>query len=84
MCGISAFLSLSEGASCPQADTIYPQALANQMNESLQLIKHRGPDARGQWLSSDYRVGEWLLLGISTYGLIVPSSRPWTCPIISN
>ncbi|KAL3434133.1 nucleophile aminohydrolase [Aspergillus tetrazonus] len=57
MCGISAFLSLSEGASCPQADTIYPQALASQMNESLQLIKHRGPDARGQWLSSDYRVG---------------------------
>lgn len=50
MCGISAVLSLSEGSICPQA-------LASQMNESLQLIKHRGPDARGQWLSSDYRVG---------------------------
>jgi asparagine synthetase B (glutamine-hydrolysing) len=77
MCGISAVLSLSEGSICPQA-------LASQMNESLQLIKHRGPDARGQWLSSDYRVGEWPLREISTYGLIVPSFRPWTCPIISN
>ncbi|KAL4732896.1 nucleophile aminohydrolase [Aspergillus similis] len=57
MCGLSAVLTLSEGAGCLQADNVYPQALAGQMNESLQLIKHRGPDARNQWLSTDYRVG---------------------------
>ncbi|KAL4746690.1 hypothetical protein BDW72DRAFT_210209 [Aspergillus terricola var. indicus] len=57
MCGLSAALSLSEGAGCSRADNVYPQALVGQMNESLQRIKHRGPDARGQWLSSDYRVG---------------------------
>ncbi|KAL6239510.1 hypothetical protein BDW75DRAFT_227146 [Aspergillus navahoensis] len=56
MCGLSAILSL-EGARYLQADNTHPQALACQMDESLELVKHRGPDARGQWFSSDYRVG---------------------------
>ena len=31
--------------------------LAKELDDSLDLIKHRGPDARGQWISPDKRVG---------------------------
>lgn len=37
---------------CPRHD-----AIAHELNASLDQIKHRGPDSRGQWLSSDNRVG---------------------------
>ncbi|KAL4995558.1 hypothetical protein BDV10DRAFT_187985 [Aspergillus recurvatus] len=57
MCGLSAILSLSEGTNCPRVDNAHPQALTGQMDESLELVKHRGPDSRGQWFSPDYRVG---------------------------
>ncbi|KAI9372282.1 hypothetical protein BJX61DRAFT_542833 [Aspergillus egyptiacus] len=60
MCAITAILSLNDGGiDCPRSDDndIDPQALNRQMNESLEMVKHRGPDARGQWFSPDYRVG---------------------------
>lgn len=31
--------------------------LAKELDDSLEMIKHRGPDSRGQWISSDKRVG---------------------------
>ncbi|KAF2224845.1 hypothetical protein BDZ85DRAFT_317481 [Elsinoe ampelina] len=31
--------------------------LTKEINDSLDLIKHRGPDSRGHWISSDTRVG---------------------------
>ncbi|KAL5051113.1 hypothetical protein BDW71DRAFT_194188 [Aspergillus fruticulosus] len=66
MCGLSAILSLSEGADCPQVDIVHSQALGGQMDESLELVKHRGPDARGQWFSPDCRVG----LGHARFSII--------------
>ncbi|RDW72559.1 asparagine synthetase B family protein [Aspergillus mulundensis] len=67
MCGITAILSLDGGANCPRVDiNIDPQVLNHQMDESLELVKHRGPDARGQWFSHDHRVG----LGHARFSII--------------
>lgn len=54
MCGLTAVLCLRGGACENNVD---PQVLDRQMDESLELVKHRGPDARGQWFSPDHRVG---------------------------
>lgn len=40
----------------PSYDT-YAAKLAKEMDESLKIIDHRGPDSRGQWISEDKRVG---------------------------
>jgi asparagine synthase (glutamine-hydrolysing) len=31
--------------------------LEKTLEESLDTIRHRGPDANGYWISEDYRVG---------------------------
>lgn len=54
MCGLTAILCL-RGSACD--NNVDPQVLDRQMDESLELVKHRGPDARGQWFSPDHRVG---------------------------
>lgn len=41
--------------------------LAKELDDSLELIKHRGPDSRGQWISSDKRVGP-----LTSYHLVIP------------
>src|SRR6266480_708707 len=45
MCGISGFFG------SPKAD---PQELLHELNDAQ---SHRGPDAKGAWISSDRRVG---------------------------
>ncbi|PWY83434.1 asparagine synthetase [Aspergillus heteromorphus CBS 117.55] len=59
MCGLTAFLALSGGPNCPGSEDASKEApdLRSQVGESLDLIKHRGPDARGHWFSGDRRVG---------------------------
>ncbi|PYH91909.1 asparagine synthetase [Aspergillus ellipticus CBS 707.79] len=59
MCGLTAFLRLSGDKTCPQdkIEGASPPDLKSQVDSSLDLIKHRGPDARGQWFSPDSRVG---------------------------
>ncbi|KAE8374734.1 asparagine synthetase [Aspergillus bertholletiae] len=54
MCGISAFLNHTEGASSNEQTKAQAQA---ELENSLDLIGHRGPDARGRWFSDDYHVG---------------------------
>ncbi|KAL4958158.1 nucleophile aminohydrolase [Aspergillus filifer] len=67
MCGISAILRLKDGSNCSQcSENDSQQALSRQMDESLELVKHRGPDARGQWFDSDQRVG----LGHARFSII--------------
>ncbi|CEL01874.1 Putative Asparagine synthetase [Aspergillus calidoustus] len=67
MCGLTALLALNGGSECLQCDSNQdPQALERQMDESLELVKHRGPDARGQWFSPDYSVG----LGHARFSII--------------
>lgn len=35
-------------------------AISHELNASLDQIRHRGPDSRGQWISDDNRVGPLL------------------------
>ncbi|KAI9929147.1 hypothetical protein MW887_001551 [Aspergillus wentii] len=57
MCGISTFLSLQKGSpdSINNIET-NPKSEA-QLNASLDVVEHRGPDARGKWFSPDGQVG---------------------------
>ncbi|KAL4865802.1 hypothetical protein BDV12DRAFT_199771 [Aspergillus spectabilis] len=67
MCGLTATLSLNGGANCLQCNNnVDPEVLGRQMDERLELVKHRGPDARGQWFSPDHRVG----LGHARFSII--------------
>ncbi|KAL3461967.1 nucleophile aminohydrolase [Aspergillus heterothallicus] len=52
MCGITSFLRLGH--------TLEPRErthLERQIDESLEIVKHRGPDASGKWISDDNRAG---------------------------
>lgn len=54
MCGISALISLEDR---PVSSTEkHLTSLDDQLSESLDTIQHRGPDARGQWVSGDGKV----------------------------
>lgn len=57
MCGISAFLSHPGKASSNERTKPQAQRVAAELEESLDLIAHRGPDGRGRWLSEDHQVG---------------------------
>lgn len=70
MCGISCIVALQnshhQSKHSGSAEAIEgielngdPQhnKLAKELDESLEMIKHRGPDSRGQWISEDKRVG---------------------------
>ena len=39
------------------ADAGEREKLSKSLEDSLDKIKHRGPDSRGQWISPDNRVG---------------------------
>ncbi|KAL1981504.1 hypothetical protein VTN96DRAFT_2533 [Rasamsonia emersonii] len=50
MCGLTAILSFRN-----RPDS--PAVTEKEIDDSLEIVKHRGPDARGQWISPDGRVG---------------------------
>jgi len=43
----------------------YGLRLAKEIDGSLDMIDHRGPDSRGQWISDDKRVGTRPLIRVS-------------------
>lgn len=45
-------------------------SIAHELDASLEQIKHRGPDSRGQWISPDGRVGPLTLDEISLSHLL--------------
>jgi len=73
MCGISVIVALEGNTHdlSKQPNGVYPDGvdgvdihedknaakLARELDESLDMIVHRGPDSRGQWISDDKRVG---------------------------
>jgi asparagine synthase (glutamine-hydrolysing) len=61
MCGISAIVALPYSQN-GDPDHFDDEALKKQMQESLDLIKHRGPDYSGIWISEDRRIGVVFLL----------------------
>ena len=40
-----------------QSSNDVAESLEDQINNSLDIIKHRGPDSHGNWISDDGRVG---------------------------
>ncbi|CAI7660554.1 unnamed protein product [Penicillium glandicola] len=54
MCGISAVLSL--GAYPAESKGEQFPSLNEQLSKSLDFVQHRGPDARGEWVSDDGKV----------------------------
>lgn len=59
MCGISAVLSL--GGLPTSSSKEYSSPLNDQIDASLDLIQHRGPDSRGTWTSNDGKVRKFLI-----------------------
>ncbi|KAJ5781064.1 hypothetical protein N7457_006224 [Penicillium paradoxum] len=57
MCGITAFLSHAGEASSNEQTNGQAQHVAAELENSLNIVAHRGPDARGRWFSDDYQVG---------------------------
>ena len=58
MCGLSAIVGLADGGQDGHVVQGQNQdSLTREMEDSLQLIKHRGPDSRGIWVSPDQRIG---------------------------
>lgn len=71
MCGISCIVALENCTYRPKSPHHVPHgiegieldndahrtAIAAELDASLELIKHRGPDSRGQWISPDKCVG---------------------------
>ncbi|OJJ08832.1 hypothetical protein ASPVEDRAFT_47981 [Aspergillus versicolor CBS 583.65] len=51
MCGITAFLTLGQRPATDRART------EDEIDKSLDIVKHRGPDASGKWISDSDRVG---------------------------
>lgn len=56
MCGITAFLAVQETPD--PAVKSRKESLQSAIDSSLDVVEHRGPDARGQWISEDCSVGE--------------------------
>ncbi|KAM4057774.1 asparagine synthase domain-containing protein [Hirsutella rhossiliensis] len=59
MCGISVIVAL-EGHDGAQREKVVNSdvrsKIVRELDESLEMIAHRGPDSRGQWISEDGRV----------------------------
>ena len=55
MCGLTAVVQLGDHPeSKPKTD------VEREIDNSLERVKHRGPDAQGRWISRDGRVGMFL------------------------
>ncbi len=60
MCGICCSVKLSpsdKSLASSAATGQYQQQLEAELDAGLDLIGHRGPDARGLWISKDANVG---------------------------
>jgi hypothetical protein len=58
MCGISAAVALDSLKTQAPNEEVASSALKIQLNDSLDKIEYREPDARGLWISKDNRIGE--------------------------
>jgi asparagine synthase (glutamine-hydrolysing) len=64
MCGISCIVTLRGHHSlCKDRDS-----LGKKIDESLNTIKHRGPDSNGYWISDNERIGMYRQAGASISG----------------
>ena len=62
MCGISAFLKLQGpigSTLCHEKHTTSGRHI--ELDQSLDIIRHRGPDGSGVWISPDGKIGKNVL-----------------------
>jgi asparagine synthase (glutamine-hydrolysing) len=57
MCGISCIVALGERAR--RLNEQDKRNIEGRLNNSLEQIRHRGPDSTGTWISQDGRVGTY-------------------------
>lgn len=60
MCGISVIVALEghlRGKDVNAANGDIKSKISQELDRSLEMIAHRGPDSQGQWISEDNRVG---------------------------
>ena len=80
MCGISVIVALGQKnlkkgidfTSPPEGivNSSHRRSVSENLDESLDLLVHRGPDSRGQWISGDGRVGTSPIPSHSTVNLV--------------
>jgi asparagine synthetase B (glutamine-hydrolysing) len=58
MCGISTAVALDSLKTPALNEEASSFTLEIQLNDCLDEIEYRGPDARGWWVSQDNRIGE--------------------------
>lgn len=56
MCGISCIVALHGDQFIREGESGL-QSNAGELDQSLKLLRHRGPDATGKWISQDKRIG---------------------------
>lgn len=60
MCGISVVVALEGHSRDNGVNGVNGEVrskISRELDESLEMIAHRGPDSRGKWISDDNRVG---------------------------
>ena len=60
MCGISVIVTLEGHRRNKDVNGVNGDVrskISRELDESLEMIAHRGPDSRGKWISDDNRVG---------------------------
>jgi asparagine synthase (glutamine-hydrolysing) len=78
MCGISCVFGLkahspephqhqTNGYANGDAHMQERKKLLRDLDQSLDKIKHRGPDSRGYWLSADNRVGTLVVISLHQF-----------------
>ena len=80
MCGISVIVTLDQknlkkgiNVTSPPEGVVngsHRRSVSEKLDESLDLLAHRGPDSRGQWVSGDGRVGTSPIPSHSTVVLV--------------
>lgn len=58
MCGLTAFLALHGHPASGPNGHVPTINTKDALEASMEIIKHRGPDARGHWISDDSQVGK--------------------------
>lgn len=61
MCGISVIVALQghlRGKDVNGANDDIRSKISTELDQSLEMIAHRGPDSQGKWISEDNRVGK--------------------------
>lgn len=58
MCGLTAFLAQHGAPGSEENGRVPTYNTEEALEASMEIVKHRGPDARGHWVSDDSQVGK--------------------------